>query len=97
MPGVPRDTTRRIGLLGGSFNPAHEGHLHVSRQALKKLGLDEVWWLVSPQNPLKTADGLEPLATRVGGHAGQGMTGVDQLASIRDERCRRRARCSCRS
>jgi nicotinate-nucleotide adenylyltransferase len=65
MPGVPRDTTRRIGLLGGSFNPAHEGHRHVSLQALKRLGLDEVWWLVSPQNPLKTDDGMEPLATRV--------------------------------
>jgi ribosome silencing factor RsfS/YbeB/iojap/nicotinate (nicotinamide) nucleotide adenylyltransferase len=65
MPDVPRDTTRRIGLLGGSFNPAHEGHRHVSLEALKRLGLDEVWWLVSPQNPLKTDDGMEPLATRV--------------------------------
>ena len=65
MPGVPRDTARRIGLLGGSFNPAHEGHRHVSLEALKRLGLDEVWWLVSPQNPLKTDDGMEPLATRV--------------------------------
>ena len=65
MPGVPRDTARRIGLLGGSFNPAHAGHRHVSLEALKWLGLDEVWWLVSPQNPLKTDDGMEPLATRV--------------------------------
>src|SRR5215470_5700793 len=65
MPGVPRDTTRRIGLLGGSFNPAHEGHRHVSLEALKRLGLDEVWWLVSPQNPLKSDDGMEPLATRL--------------------------------
>ncbi|HZP98610.1 MAG TPA: nicotinate-nucleotide adenylyltransferase [Reyranella sp.] len=65
MPGVPRDTTRRIGLLGGSFNPAHEGHLHVSREALRRLGLDEVWWLVSPQNPLKSGDGMEPLASRL--------------------------------
>jgi ribosome silencing factor RsfS/YbeB/iojap/nicotinate (nicotinamide) nucleotide adenylyltransferase len=65
MPGVPRDTTRRIGLLGGSFNPAHEGHRHVSLEALKRLGLDELWWLVSPQNPLKAGDGMEPLATRV--------------------------------
>ena len=48
MPGVPRDTTRRIGLLGGSFNPAHEGHRHVSLEALRRLDLDEVWWLVSP-------------------------------------------------
>jgi nicotinate-nucleotide adenylyltransferase len=65
MPGVPRDTRRRIGLLGGSFNPAHEGHRHVSLEALKRLGLDEVWWLVSPQNPLKSGDGMEPLTTRL--------------------------------
>src|SRR5258708_12917168 len=65
MPGVPRNTARRIGLLGGSFNPAHEGHRHVSLEALKRLGLDEVWWLVSPQNPLKAGDGMEPLATRL--------------------------------
>ncbi|TAJ95320.1 MAG: nicotinate-nucleotide adenylyltransferase [Reyranella sp.] len=65
MPGVPRATTRRIGLLGGSFNPAHAGHRHISLEALKRLGLDEVWWLVSPQNPLKSGDGMEPLPTRV--------------------------------
>ena len=65
MPGVPRDTARRIGLLGGSFNPAHEGHRHISLEALKRLGLDEVWWLVSPQNPLKAGDGMEPLAARL--------------------------------
>lgn len=65
MPGVPRDTARRIGLLGGSFNPAHDGHRHVSLEALKRLGLDEIWWLVSPQNPLKSGDGMEPLASRL--------------------------------
>src|SRR5258708_40072071 len=43
----------RIGLLGGSFNPAHRGHRRISLEALKRLGLDEVWWLVSPGNPLK--------------------------------------------
>ena len=43
----------RIGLLGGSFNPAHGGHRHISLQALKALGLDQVWWLVSAGNPLK--------------------------------------------
>jgi nicotinate-nucleotide adenylyltransferase len=43
----------RIGLFGGSFDPAHEGHAHVAETALKRLGLDRVWWLVSPQNPLK--------------------------------------------
>lgn len=56
---------RRIGLLGGSFNPAHEGHLHISREALKRLKLDEVWWLVSPANPLKRAADLAPYATRL--------------------------------
>ena len=65
MPGVPRDTRRRIGLLGGSFNPAHDGHRHISLEALKRLDLDEVWWVVSPQNPLKSGDGMEPLATRL--------------------------------
>lgn len=55
----------RIGLLGGSFNPAHEGHLHVSEVALKRLGLDYVWWLVTPRNPLKGHAGLAPLKDRV--------------------------------
>jgi nicotinate-nucleotide adenylyltransferase len=57
----------RIGLLGGSFNPAHEGHLHVSREALKRLSLDQVWWLVSPQNPLKPVQGMASLAQRMAG------------------------------
>jgi nicotinate-nucleotide adenylyltransferase len=56
---------RRVGLLGGSFNPAHEGHLHISLEALKRLDLDEVWWLVAPQNPLKPADGMAPFAKRL--------------------------------
>lgn len=56
---------RTIGLLGGSFNPAHEGHRHLSFEALKRLGLDEVWWLVSPQNPLKPARGMASLARRL--------------------------------
>jgi nicotinate-nucleotide adenylyltransferase len=43
----------RIGLFGGSFDPPHAGHRAVSLEALKRLGLDQVWWLVSPQNPLK--------------------------------------------
>jgi nicotinate-nucleotide adenylyltransferase len=54
-----------IGLLGGSFNPAHEGHCHVSEVALKRLGLDYVWWLVSPQNPLKPSIGMAPLDNRL--------------------------------
>jgi nicotinate-nucleotide adenylyltransferase len=56
---------RTVGLLGGSFNPAHEGHRHISLQAIKSLGLDAVWWMVSPQNPLKSAKGMAPLAQRV--------------------------------
>lgn len=56
--------TRRIGLLGGSFNPAHAGHLHISREALKRLQLDEVWWLVSPHNPLKEASDLADYTLR---------------------------------
>ena len=43
----------RIGLFGGSFDPAHQGHLHVSKVALKQLGLHKIIWLISPQNPLK--------------------------------------------
>jgi nicotinate-nucleotide adenylyltransferase len=55
----------RVGLLGGSFNPAHDGHLHISREALKRLELDQVWWMVSPQNPLKTADGMAGFEQRL--------------------------------
>ena len=60
-----RPARRRVGLLGGSFNPAHAGHLHISREALALLGLDEVWWLVSPQNPLKPESDMAPLAERL--------------------------------
>ena len=52
------------GLLGGSFNPAHTGHRRASLAALAMLGLDEVWWLVSPGNPLKAEAGMAPLAAR---------------------------------
>ena len=55
----------RVGLLGGSFNPAHEGHLHISRLALDHLGLAELWWLVSPQNPLKPARGMASFDERL--------------------------------
>lgn len=54
-----------VGLLGGSFNPAHEGHLAMSLHALRHLGLDQVWWLVSPQNPLKSAKGMASLDRRL--------------------------------
>jgi nicotinate-nucleotide adenylyltransferase len=55
----------RIGLFGGSFNPPHRGHLHASELALKRVGLDRVWWLVSPGNPLKETLGLPPLSARI--------------------------------
>lgn len=54
----------RVGLLGGSFNPAHQGHRRISLGALDALGLDEVWWLVSPGNPLKEKEGMAPLRAR---------------------------------
>ena len=55
----------RVGLLGGSFNPAHDGHLHISCLARQVLRLDQVWWLVSPQNPLKDRGDMARLAVRV--------------------------------
>ncbi|MDN3646933.1 nicotinate-nucleotide adenylyltransferase [Pontixanthobacter aestiaquae] len=57
--------TIRTGLLGGSFNPAHGGHRRVSLFAMEALGLDEIWWLVSPGNPLKPKQGMAPLTARM--------------------------------
>jgi nicotinate-nucleotide adenylyltransferase len=64
---LPQASNRRlrVGLLGGSFNPAHEGHRYVSLEALKRLELDQVWWLVSPQNPLKPRVGMASLSERL--------------------------------
>lgn len=65
MQGFPAATAgQAIGLLGGSFDPAHEGHAHITREALKRFGLDRVWWLVSPGNPLKV-DAPAPMADRL--------------------------------
>lgn len=55
----------KIGLLGGSFNPAHAGHLYVTEVARHRLGLDYVWWIVSPQNPLKPVAGMGPFDARM--------------------------------
>ena len=53
-----------IGLLGGSFDPPHEGHAHITREAIKRFGLDKVWWVVSPGNPLKE-HGPAPMKQRM--------------------------------
>ena len=57
----------KVGLYGGSFNPAHEGHAHVAETAKRRLGLDRVIWLVSPQNPLKSRHETADLAQRMAG------------------------------
>lgn len=55
MQGFPRAYPgMRVGLFGGSFDPAHEGHAHVAKTAMKRLQLDRIWWMVTPQNPLKS-------------------------------------------
>ena len=65
MAGTRRRCGPVTGLLGGSFNPAHGGHRRISQFAMAALALDEVWWLVSPGNPLKPVAGMAPLAARV--------------------------------
>jgi nicotinate-nucleotide adenylyltransferase len=72
----------RVGLLGGSFNPAHRGHVHISRLALDRLRLDAVWWIVSPQNPLKSTDGMAPFADRLIGAAR--VAAVDERILVSD-------------
>ncbi len=64
LMGEPLAPGLRVGLLGGSFNPAHEGHLHITKEAITRIGLDQVWWLVSPQNPLKPQKGMAPFEKR---------------------------------
>ena len=58
-------SSQKIGLLGGSFNPAHHGHLSISKIALRRLGLNQIWWIVSPRNPLKEYDFLYDFEERV--------------------------------
>jgi nicotinate-nucleotide adenylyltransferase len=64
---------QRIGLMGGSFNPPHEGHRLISELALKRLGLDRIWWIVTPGNPLKAHGDLAPLPERLA--AAQALAG----------------------
>jgi nicotinate-nucleotide adenylyltransferase len=66
MPFTPATSPGlKVGLLGGSFNPAHAGHRLVSTMAMQQLGLDQVWWLVSPQNPLKSEADMAPADERL--------------------------------
>lgn len=74
----------RVGLLGGSFNPAHAGHLHISLLALKRLGLDAVWWLVSPQNPLKSRQDMASFSERL---AFAGKVGTHPRIVVTDIEC----------
>ncbi len=59
--------SQRVGVLGGSFNPAHDGHRHISLVAMKRLNLDHIWWLVTPQNPLKPRNSTAALNDRLAG------------------------------
>ncbi len=74
----------RVGILGGSFNPAHAGHLHISEDAYRRMGLDEVWWLISPQNPLKPTAGMGEFEARlqaasaIADHPWIKVTGIEQ-------------------
>jgi nicotinate-nucleotide adenylyltransferase len=77
--------SRRIGLLGGSFNPAHGGHRRISLAALEALGLDEVWWLVSPGNPLKSAMPMASLAARVASARQQAKRAPIRITAIERE------------
>lgn len=73
------------GLLGGSFNPAHGGHRRVSVFAREALRLNEVWWLVSPGNPLKPAAGMAPLAQRVASARAQARRAPIRVSAIERE------------
>lgn len=73
---------KRVGLLGGSFNPAHEGHIYISLKAIEILGLDEVWWIVSPQNPLKSPDDMADFSQRM--HCAEEITAQYPLIKVSD-------------
>lgn len=78
----PRWSGLRIGLLGGSFNPPHEGHVHISHVARTMLNLDAVWWLVTPQNPFKAGKSLAPYDERL--DACRAMTGAHPHLIVSD-------------
>lgn len=81
---------RRVGLYGGSFNPAHEGHIHVASEALKRLDLDAIWLMVSPGNPLKSQSDMakrkrrkKSLETLVGNRPGMVVTDIEKKLGTR--------------
>lgn len=78
-------SSRRVGLLGGSFNPAHGAHRRITLFAIAALGLDEVWWLVSPGNPLKPAEGMAPLAARFASARAQARRAPIRVTAIERE------------
>ena len=75
----------KIGLFGGTFDPPHRAHLAASLLAMKRIGLDRVWWLVTPGNPLKDTRGLAPLADRIIVMCGGRITG-ERPAGATDQR-----------
>jgi nicotinate-nucleotide adenylyltransferase len=85
-PGAPIERRGALtGLLGGSFNPAHGGHRRISLFAKARLGLDELWWLVTPGNPLKPAAGRAPLAARVASAQAQARRAPIRVTAIERE------------
>ena len=82
---VAKTGGKRIGLLGGSFNPAHGGHRRISLFLLRALGLDEVWWMVSPGNPLKPMAGMAPLGVRVRSAMAQARRAPIRVTAIERE------------
>ncbi len=80
--GVTLTPGLRVGLFGGSFNPAHDGHAHVAETARVRLALDRVIWLVSPQNPLKDARETAPLAARLASARGLARGPAMEVADL---------------
>ena len=90
VSGLPiAGTSQRIGLLGGSFNPAHQGHVQISEIAKARLGLDQIWWLVSPRNPLKTTSDLADLEVRVAQASSIAHPGIVRVTSLEASICAR--------